>query len=171
MAMDVCAFQFDWKTHGVHAHSAYTFLPEMHLATDTASVPFHTHVQPVCHRGTAQARTHQGTGTCHLAHTEMQPLGRQRIRSRALILETTRVVEEDNVYEKIYFLALKKIFLALKKFFFRTEKKFFLHRKKYFSVAEKNILLCKTNGTVLGELTKNTQKHTKTFLVKSEHTL
>lgn len=137
MAMDVCAFQFDWKTHGVHAHSAYTFLPEMYLATDTASVPFHTHVQPVCHRGTAQARTHQGTGTCHLAHTEMQPLGRQRIRSRALIIETTRLVEEDNVYEKIYFLALKTNFLALKKFFLALKKYFFCTEKKIFPLQKK----------------------------------
>ena len=145
MAMDVCAFQFDWKTHGVHAHSAYTFLPEMHLATDTASVPFHTHVQPVCHRGTAQARTHQGTGTCHLAHTEMQPLGRQRIRSRALIIETTRLVEEDNVYEKINFLALKKFFFAPKKFFFRCRKKIFALQDKWNTAWRIN------------------QKHTKTY--------
>lgn len=72
----------------------------MHLATYSTIMPVYANLFGICTASIEETRTNKGASSSNLANTEVQPMGRQRIRPCALkdlkvlkSLETLKTLE------------------------------------------------------------------------------
>ena len=66
-------------------HPADKVLPAVHLAAQAAELPFHADLLTVCPRSFPKIRSAEGLLAVSQAHSSLSPLGRQRLRPRAII--------------------------------------------------------------------------------------
>lgn len=65
--------------------SAHIFLPGLHIAYVSALLPLHANMQRICSRSLAETWPDKRPVACHKTHITLPPLGRQRLRPRAMI--------------------------------------------------------------------------------------
>ena len=66
-------------------HPADKVLPAVHLAAQASELPFHADLLTVCPRSFPKIRSAEGLLAVSQAHPALSPLGRQRLRPRAII--------------------------------------------------------------------------------------
>ncbi len=63
---------------------AHKVLSDVHISVPSAILSLHSHLLGVRYRGNKEARSGERFGSCRVANTAMQPLGRQWLRPRSV---------------------------------------------------------------------------------------
>lgn len=74
----------------------------MYIADAAAVMPVHPYLLGICTRGSSPARPHKGQLPHNTPHTALSPVGRQRLRSRALMLTDFHTHHTDSPNAVIY---------------------------------------------------------------------
>ena len=69
------------KSLGMDTTAAHTLLPEVHQPVYTCRMQVYAHMLAVCQGGNNKTRANKRTVACYMENPQVQPMGRQWLRS------------------------------------------------------------------------------------------